>query len=226
MLLMDLFWYWVRPRWHLYVNISWSSSRNTNGKHFDRSYIFVLIIYLCGTYIQFYRHFGNKNAGFQHFLLVGPWSCDDMAQIAAIEEAWSPLLLRIAYPYAVCIQSIIGSVKRPYFYNYVMWCSTVFAHNQCNLPFWPPVFIFPQDTWDNFGMNVQQVVEESQNAYNGFRGVAGGGGGEGVRWVRTHPLKFESFPFSKIKLIKLKFWKSGPHLRRRVVHLGPKYSQD
>ena len=24
------------------------------------------------------------------------------------------------------------------------------------------VFIFPQDTWDNFGMNVQQVVEESE----------------------------------------------------------------
>ena len=24
------------------------------------------------------------------------------------------------------------------------------------------VFIFPQGTWDNFGMNVQQVVEESE----------------------------------------------------------------
>ena len=24
------------------------------------------------------------------------------------------------------------------------------------------VFIFPQDTWDNFGMNAQQVVEESE----------------------------------------------------------------
>ena len=24
------------------------------------------------------------------------------------------------------------------------------------------IFIFPQDSWDNFGMNVQQVVEESE----------------------------------------------------------------
>ena len=27
------------------------------------------------------------------------------------------------------------------------------------------VFIFPQDTWDNFGMNVQQVVEEGEVPY-------------------------------------------------------------
>ena len=109
--------------------------------------------YLCGTYTKFYHHLGNKNAGFLStfssggpVMIYGPISCNrsDLITFVIVDSI----------PIAVCIKSIIESVKRPccqylchqiklhpivYFYYYVMQCPTVFAHVQCNLPFLPPM---------------------------------------------------------------------------------------
>ena len=91
-----------------------------------------------------------------HVMIYGPNSCDRRGLITFV--------IVDSIPVAVCIQSMpvpLPSDKTAprivYFYNYAMQCPTVFAHVQCNLPFLTSyMFIFPQDTWDNFGMNVQQ----------------------------------------------------------------------
>ena len=109
-----------------------------------------------------------------HVMIYGPNSCNrrDLITFVIVDSI----------PIAVCIQSIIASVKRPYcqylchqiklhpiiyFYNYVM------PERFCTCPMQSSflttyVFIFLQDTRDNFGMNVQQVIEKVKMHTNFF----------------------------------------------------------
>ena len=98
MFLMDSFWFWVSQRWHAFKrsgddsceNISWSSLQNTNGKHLDRSYI-----YLCWTFYLWAIRMLAFNTFFwwdhDHVMIYGPNSCNRRDLITFF-------LLWIAYP--------------------------------------------------------------------------------------------------------------------------------
>ena len=84
---------------------TWSSPRNTNGKHFDRSYIFRLNI-LSLWYLHQCWLSTLSSGGPMIMWWYGPNNCNrrDLITFVIVDSI----------PIAVCIQSIIRSVKCPY----------------------------------------------------------------------------------------------------------------
>ena len=89
--------------------LTWSSPQNTNGKHFDQSYIFRLNILSLWYLHQVLSSFGQSECWLSTLSSGVPmimwWY---MAQIAALDETWSPLLLWIAYPLLFAYSLLLG----------------------------------------------------------------------------------------------------------------------